>query len=65
MLRLGARVFDLSQGVYDGVKHDIETIWETHNGKRYACYRMRKTAPPMPPEFPPKQNVEENQRLFR
>jgi Helix-turn-helix domain len=63
--RLGARIFDLSHGVYDGVKYDIQTIWEKRNGKRYARYRIRVTPPPMPPAFP-QQPVEttNQQQLF-
>jgi|HubBroStandDraft_4_1064222.scaffolds.fasta_scaffold81941_5 hypothetical protein len=39
--RLGARIFDLRHGKYDGVKYDIEEISEKRDGKRYARYRMR------------------------
>jgi len=50
-LRLGARIWDLRHGVYDGTCHDIEELTEKNgDGKgTHARYRMRsQPAQPAP-----------------
>jgi hypothetical protein len=39
-LRLGARIWELRHGEYDGTCYDITE--EPHEGKQYAIYRLRE-----------------------